>query len=123
MIEFSNFADKYIEYVQAQQDNHIGLAENVWFNEFFAEYIENILPQDQAELLRVFKEEAVDCGTRSSLKEMMDFISTVVRAKNIRDKRRTDFFADTAVRAEGVKYNLGKKKQELDDIISKVRDV
>ena len=113
MLDFSKFVQKIEDYTQAIQDNQLGIANNKWFNEF----ANKILQADSDELLRVYKEESIDCATRSALKEMIDFMAIMARNKYSRDKKRINFFAEAATRSEGTKSILANKKVDLSDII------
>ena len=109
MRNFTDFVDKMLDYHGAQQQYNIGTANNAWFNEFYDEPSRNSMID---KLANVF-----DCGSRSALKEMLDFQSQIARAKHIREKKRIDFYAAQATRLEGVQARLENKKIKLSDLI------
>lgn len=105
MKQYADFINPIIDYFKYQQKVSKGEVSNKWFDEFF------VVPSNDKILAKY--EDAIECRTRSITKELLDSQSTFVRAKNIRDKRRADFFIGNAVRMEGAIHRFARKNEAL----------
>ena len=108
MRQFTEFVDKLVEYFENSQSAQRNTTKQKWFHEYMPEEM------PKTDLWTAY-DESIDCGTRSSAKEMLDTMAEVTRAKNIRDKKRVDFFVDNVIRLEGTLARIENKKILLSD--------
>ena len=109
MKAFKNFITNLINYFINQNNANRNIVKSKWFIEYYEE-------QERDEIFEK-TENAIDCGTRSATKEMLDFGSEISRNLTIRQKTRHDFFVGNALRHDGVIFNLNRKNISLTDII------
>ena len=119
MKSFTKIVNKILDYNNNQQENLTGSGKNKWFDELIMEdgkTLAELIKESKDDIFTKF-DDARDCGTKSAAKEMIDFLSQVKRAKEIRDKKRADFFCGGAIRIEGIKFYLERKKEDLSDLL------
>lgn len=107
MKQYTDSTNRYIDYIRHQQNVVANISTNKWFEEFY-------LPQERDKILDANKA-GVDCGTKSVTKQMLDDLAQLDRARNIRNKSRTDFFVSARTRGDGAAFNLYKKTIVLSD--------
>ena len=112
MQEYKNLLTKLFNYIDKQQD-WIKTKDNIniyYILENF-EYIKDKLLEEY--------NKAIDCGSKSALKEMIDTISQIKRNMDIRLKNWNDFRLDNIIRLEGVRRQISDKNDLLNQQIGK----
>jgi len=116
MKEFSDIIDKILEHIDNYQKSLSNTERRNWFHELYKDEFVTKLTEAQLSIMEKMKD-SKDCQTRSSLKEMLDFISTIMRNVEVRKKNRYNIHTGGALRAEGNKLRLELKKIYLSDAL------
>ena len=110
--------DEFVEKIE----NYLNNKNDYLNNKSFIEWFSNFISEHNTEEIEKIFNDAIDTKTRTATKEMLDFISIIIRNNNIRNKKIGDFFVDNLIRNNIIKYKLARKKIDLSDNIGYIND-